>query len=157
VANSGDRSLKFEFSGAYDHALDPKGRLTLPAVFRRDINEKKRAKFSICLDKKCLVIHPRPVWLKFMEVLNSLQKNDPEAREFKRTMLATAFDCEVDGQGRVLVPPSLRALAGITRDVTLIGNGETVEVWDRARWEEYFRLGQEHLELNARKLPLGGQ
>ena len=95
-----------------------------------------------------------PVWRKFLDVLNSLPKNDPGAREFKRTILATAFDCEVDRQGRVLVPLRLRGWAGITRDVTLVGAGETVEVWDRAAWEVYFKMGQEHLEPNAGKLPL---
>ena len=147
--------MNFKFTGRYYHALDPKGRLTLPSSFRTSLNHERQGMFALSLDNnKCLAIYPLPVWDNLLERLKSLSKTDAQAASFTRVLLSTVFDCEVDRQGRVLVPPQLRELAGIERDVAVVGHLETVEVWDRTRWEEYFRQGLEQLSANASKLTL---
>ncbi len=138
----------------YPHALDPKGRLTLPSSFREHLNSDQPGMFALSLDKNCLDIYPMPAWRNFLERLKALPNTDAQVAKVKHVILSMAFPCEVDRQGRVLVPPKLRELAGIGRDVTVVGYLDTINVWDRARWEEYFKQGFEQLELNASKLSL---
>ncbi len=151
---SGTKALNYAFTGMYDHALDPKGRLTLPSLYRDELANERRIIFAISPDKQCLAIHPESIWQEFLGNLRSLPRTVDGATSARRVILSTAFACEMDRQGRVLVPHQLRELAGITREVKVTGNLEVVEVWDRSRWEEYFRQGQEQLAVNASKLSL---
>jgi len=154
VEQSGEDTLRFEFTGTYNHSLDLKGRLTLPASFRVHLNDEQAPKFAPSFDKKCIVIYPLPVWLSLLDRIKALSKSDPSAVSVRRVILSMAFDCEVDRQGRVLVPLPLRSLTGIGRDVTVVGSLESAEIWDRGKWEEYFRQGHEQLEPNASRFTL---
>lgn len=152
VDQSGGNELKFEFTGTYNHGLDGKGRLTLPSAFRSQLDGP--AKFSLALDKNCIVIHPKPVWHEWLAKLKALPRSDARAESVKRVILSSSFDCEVDAQGRTVVPPRLRELVGIGREVALVGNLETVEIWDRGTWTAYFKEGHERLDANTNNLPL---
>ena len=154
MSNSGGKGIDYAFQGMYDHSLDPKGRLTLPSSFRDQLNHEREIVFAIGFDKTCLTIYPSSAWRAVLERLKALPRTDPEATSVKRVLSWTAFPSELDRQGRVLVPYQLRELVGITRDVKVAGAIECVEVWDRARWEEYFRQGADQLASNASKLPL---
>ncbi|MEK7474501.1 MAG: division/cell wall cluster transcriptional repressor MraZ [Candidatus Coatesbacteria bacterium] len=151
---NGTESTAFEFTGTYNHGLDAKGRLTLPAAFREHLNETSAAKFAIWLDKQCIAIYPLPVWRQFLAKLQSLPWTDARSESVKRVVLSSAFNCEVDKQGRTVLPPHLRELVGIGREVTLVGKGQFVEVWDRAKWADYFKRGHESLEADASRLTL---
>lgn len=154
VVDSGGYALKYAFQGMYEHSLDPKGRLTLPAPFREQLNDERQVVCALSLDKLCLEINPQSVWLGFLARLEALSKTDKKAVAVKRVLSWTAFPCELDRQGRVLVPHQLRGLVGIDREVKVAGAIRLVEVWDLGRWNEYFRQGHEQLAPNSSDLAL---
>ncbi|MEK7766215.1 MAG: division/cell wall cluster transcriptional repressor MraZ [bacterium] len=142
-----------EFTGQYLHMLDPKGRLTLPSPFRDRLAGEPRAMLAL-RPNHCLAIYPGAEWEALLARLKTLPGTDQQALGFKRVLLATAYPCELDKQGRIVVPPPLRALASITRDVTVVGAQEIVEIWDRTKWDEYLRMMLDLYDENAAKLQL---
>ncbi|MCD8077489.1 MAG: division/cell wall cluster transcriptional repressor MraZ [Lachnospiraceae bacterium] len=121
------------FMGEYNHSIDAKGRLIMPARFREQLGET----FVVTqgLDG-CLFVYANEEWKLFEEKLKQLPLTNASARKFSRYFLAGAIQCEVDKQGRILLPAKLRAAAGLEKDVVLAGVGERIEIWDRERWEE---------------------
>ncbi|MCM1497963.1 MAG: division/cell wall cluster transcriptional repressor MraZ [Clostridium sp.] len=84
----------------------------------------------------CLFAYPNDEWEIFEGKLRQLPMTDKSARKFKRFFEAGATDCEIDNQGRILLPVVLREFAGITKDVTIVGVGERAEIWSKEKWEE---------------------
>ena len=122
------------FMGEYNHSIDEKGRLIIPSRFRYELGE------SFVLTKGldgCLCIYPNTEWETLLEKLRSLPLTNRNARKITRFLVSGAATCELDKQGRILVPAPLREHADITKDVVLTGNLERIEIWDKARWEEY--------------------
>ena len=121
--------------GTYSHSLDAKGRLIIPAQFRKNLGE------SFVLTKspdKCLAIYSEEEWVKQIEATNSLPRLTNEAaRRFRRIYFGNSTSAELDKQGRILIPASLRAYAGLTKDVTLVGVTDHVEIWDEKAWNAY--------------------
>ena len=107
------------FMGEYSHTIDPKGRLIIPSRFREQLGDE----FVLTkgLDG-CLSIYPMDEWEKFEEQLRSLPLTNKNARTFSRFFVAGATACELDKQGRILVPGTLREFAGLEKDVVLTGN-----------------------------------
>jgi MraZ protein len=85
---------------------------------------------------QCLLIYPQPDWEEIERKLMRLPTLNPQARRLQRLMVGHATDVELDGHGRVLLPPQLREFAALTRDGVLIGQGNRFELWDEARWNE---------------------
>ena len=121
------------FMGEYNHSIDNKGRLIIPAKFREQLGDT----FVVTqgLDG-CLFIYANEEWEAFTEKLKQLPLTNLKARKFTRYFLAGATSCEVDKQGRILIPQKLRQSAGLTKDVVLAGVGSRIEIWDCDRWEE---------------------
>lgn len=120
------------FMGEYNHTIDAKGRLIVPAKFREQLGEA----FVITNGNDgCLNIYTREDWETFLEKLQLLPNNG-DSRKLKRKLVAQANDVELDKQGRILVPPALREHAGLCKDVVLAGVIDKIEVWDKDRWEE---------------------
>lgn len=119
--------------GEYNHTLDAKGRLIIPAKLRDRLGEE----FVVTqgLDG-CLFAFPYEEWKKFEEKLQQLPLSVAKARNFSRYFLAHAASCELDRQGRILLPYKLRQAAGLEKEVVLAGVGNRVEIWDAARWEQ---------------------
>lgn len=119
-------------TGEYQHNMDPKGRVTIPAKFREELGET----FIVCrgLDG-CVFALSREQWDKLAESLFDQQLST--RRALQRAFSSTVEEVVPDKQGRILIPPKLRALAGLTKDVTVIGMMTRAEIWDTARWEEY--------------------
>lgn len=122
------------FSGEYEHSLDAKGRVIMPSKFREALGSV----FYITkgLDHNLLVFST-DAWNSFYEKLSKLPMADKNARGFSRLFLSGAAECEADKQGRILLPSNLRAYAGITKDVTIIGNGDKIEIWSSENWNSY--------------------
>lgn len=120
------------FMGEYNHTIDAKGRLIVPSKFREQLGDE----FVVTkgLDG-CLFVYDNSEWKNFEEKLQKLPLTNPNARKFSRFFLAGASACEVDKQGRILLPAVLREFADITKDVVLVGVGSRVEIWSRERWE----------------------
>ena len=120
------------FFGEYEHTLDDKNRLTLPARFRDAL--AGGVVLTRGLDE-CLDVFARPDWDALVEArLAPLDPFTKEARELKRFFFAAAADVEPDKQGRVLVPPALTKHAGLGREVVVAGVHDHLEIWDRASW-----------------------
>ncbi len=118
--------------GEYNHTLDAKGRLIVPAKFREALGEE----FVVTKGMDgCLFVFADKEWSAFEEKLHSLPMMDKEARQFTRYFLAGAATVEVDKTGRILIPQVLRDFADIQKDAVLIGVGSRVEIWSKDRWE----------------------
>ncbi len=122
------------FSGEYEHSLDAKGRVIMPSKFRESLGSV----FYITkgLDRNLLVFST-DAWNSFYEKLSKLPMADKNARGFSRLFLSGAAECEADKQGRILLPAPLRNYAGINKDVTIIGNGDKIEIWSSENWNSY--------------------
>ena len=125
------------FRGANKLTLDTKGRMVMPTRYRDRLQERCGGKLVITVDKdQCLLIYPLPDWEEIERKLMSLPTLNPQARRLQRLMVGHATDLELDGHGRVLLPPKLREFASLTREAMLIGQGQRFELWDEARWNE---------------------
>ncbi len=120
--------------GEYNHNLDPKSRLIMPAKFREDMG----ARFYVTkgLDR-CLRAYSYEEWSKYMEKINVLPDSDKMARLFKREVLANSSECETDKQGRILIPSKLKEYAGIEKEVVIIGQSTYIEFWSKDNWDNY--------------------
>ena len=121
------------FMGEYSHTIDPKGRLIIPSRFRDELGDE----FVLTkgLDG-CLSIYPRNEWEAFEQKLSQLPLTNKNARTFTRFFVAGASLCELDKQGRILVPATLREYAGLEKDVVLTGNINRIEIWSKQKWSE---------------------
>ncbi|HEU4601130.1 MAG TPA: division/cell wall cluster transcriptional repressor MraZ [Steroidobacteraceae bacterium] len=124
------------FRGANQVTLDAKGRLAMPTRYRERIVERSNGKLVATVDRqdRCLLIYPLPEWEEIELKLRRLPTLNPIARRLQRLMIGHASDLDLDGSGRILIPPSLREYAGLTRDAMLIGQGNRFELWDEAQW-----------------------
>lgn len=122
------------FMGEHQHALDPKGRVTLPSSFREQLEGE--VVITVGIDH-CLTIHPRAEWERFAESLRTLQTTDRRTRMAARALRGSAHLDTLDKQGRVTIPVPLRDYARLQRDVTLVGADEVIELWDSANWQAY--------------------
>ncbi len=119
------------FMGEYNHTVDAKGRLIVPSRFREQLGEE----FVVTkgLDG-CLFVYDNTEWKALEEKLHALPLTNANARKFSRFFLAGATSCEVDKQGRILLPAVLRDFAKIDKDVVLVGVGSRIEIWSRDNW-----------------------
>jgi MraZ protein len=125
------------FRGANKLTLDVKGRMVMPTRYRERLQELCGGKLVVTVDKdQCLLIYPLPDWEEIERKLMRLPTLNPQARRLQRLMVGHATDLELDGHGRVLLPPKLREFGLLTRDAMLIGQGARFELWDEARWNE---------------------
>jgi MraZ protein len=121
------------FQGASSLSLDAKGRLSVPTRHRDVLAANAANLLTITRHPHgCLMIFPRPEWEKFRDRIAALPM---EAQWWKRIFMGNAMDVELDGTGRVLVSPELRAAAGIDRETMLLGMGNHFELWDKATYE----------------------
>jgi MraZ protein len=125
------------FRGANKLTLDVKGRLVMPTRYRERLQERCGGKLVVTVDKdQCLLIYPLPDWEEIERKLMRLPSMNPQSRRLQRLMVGHATDLELDGHGRLLLPPNLREFGLLTRDAMLIGHGLYFELWDEARWNE---------------------
>jgi len=121
------------FQGASSVSLDAKGRLSVPTRHRDVLSATASNQLTITRHPHgCLMIFPRPEWEKFRDRIAELPMS---AQWWKRIFLGNAMDVELDGTGRVLVSPELRAAAGIERETMLLGMGNHFELWDKVTYE----------------------
>ena len=121
------------FMGEYNHTVDTKGRLIIPSKFREQLGEE----FIVTkgLDG-CLFVFPQDEWQAFEEKLRTLPLTQKGARQFTRFFVAGATPCELDKQGRILLPATLREFAGLDKDVVLAGMLNRIEIWSEQKWNE---------------------
>ena len=127
------------FKGTYFHTIDHKNRLSIPSKFRGNPEVPENEYYVIARGfEGCLYVYPHNFWLKIEEKLSGLKTlSDPKARYFERTMLSNAADAKIDRQGRIAIPQNLLDLAGITKEVTIRGVFDKIELWDPSRLRAY--------------------
>lgn len=137
------------FMGEYNHSIDNKGRLIVPAKFRDQLGEE----FVVTkgLDG-CLFIYDNIEWAKLEEKIKNLPLSNQSARQFSRLLLAGATTCEVDKQGRILIPANLRKHAKLEKDVALVGVGGRIEIWDQNEWDRINEYDVDEMAKNMEGL-----
>lgn len=124
--------MKSMFMGTYDHSIDTKGRVIVPAKFREPLGDS----FVVTLGLDgCLFGYPEEEWMDFVKQLKELP-GTKEARKLQRYFMAGAAPCDVDKQGRILIPSKLREAAGLEKDIVFVGVMSKIEIWSKARWDE---------------------
>jgi MraZ protein len=133
------------FKGAYRHRIDPKGRVPVPAAFRRQLAEGHDRVVVTLLDQ-CLAAYPPAEWSRLEDQLRALPAFSRPAKALTRLLLSRAADCSLDGQGRILLPPALRAAAGLAREAVVVGVLNRFEVWAPDAWEAFLRDSERLLD-----------
>lgn len=124
------------FRGNNPINLDAKGRIAIPARYRDTLMAQCGGQLVATIDiqDKCLFIYPLPEWEQIEERISSLPTFNPSTRRLQRLLIGHARELELDGSGRVLVPPELRNYAEIDKKVMLVGQGRRFELWDLDNW-----------------------
>jgi MraZ protein len=135
--------------GEYQHTIDDKNRLIIPSKFREGLGDK--FVMTKGLDN-CLFVYPLEEWEKLEQKLKALPFTKSDARAFVRFFFSGASECELDKQGRVLVPQVLKDHAQLKKDVVIIGVSSRVEVWSKEVWERYSQEAQQDYEAIAENL-----
>jgi MraZ protein len=140
------------FRGRFVHTIDSKNRMSLPGVFRTELQRRSEQPPILTNAHQCLELHPFEDWQHFEERIVGIATIDPQAQAYARMMVSGAVECPVDKQGRILVPQHLREYAGLDRDVTVAGVGPKIELWNSARFEANLIQTQARFEEMAMSL-----
>lgn len=172
------------FRGRYFHTLDEKGRVILPASYKKILKEKEIDKVVItCGEDKCLQVYPWDEWLKTEERIKNIMGKmgdipskiediwtkvedasvniqrmlevRKKVRNFALKFFSDAQECNVDNQGRFKIPQELQQIAGLTKEIVFIGFLERIEIWDNDLWSEHYKSLSETHEKNGQILGLG--
>jgi MraZ protein len=127
-----------EFRGISAVNLDAKGRMALPVRFRETLRElcDGHVVITIDMDERCLLLYPLPAWEEIQSQVGALPNVNREARRIQRLLIGHATDVELDGSGRVLVPPMLREFAFLEKKLVLVGQERKLEIWAEELWTE---------------------
>ena len=120
--------------GQYEHTIDAKKRLALPAKFRGELGDKIIITRGI---EGCLAVYTEVEWKVMADKLSTLTISQSEARSFTRMILAGAMEVSLDKLGRILVPDYLKEYAGLKKNVVVCGLSNRLEIWDAEKWEAY--------------------
>ncbi len=141
------------FYGEYQHALDAKDRVIIPAKFREIFKEHYVEKFFITrgLDR-CLFVFTEEEWKSQEKMFRDMPFTREEARKFNRLYFSGASEVLCDKQGRILIPTYLKEYGEIKQDVVIIGVSDRIEIWAKEKWEEFFKGNLNSFESLAEKL-----
>lgn len=145
------------FLGEFEATVDTKGRFLLPAGFKKQLAEGDGEKFVMNRGfEKCLSLYPLSSWKPIAEKVNALNDFDPKVRQFKRYFLNGATMVEPDSAGRLLLPPTLKEYAALQKDIVLVPAGNKMEIWDSAKYKEFFDSFSPESFSDLASLVMGG-
>ena len=135
------------FRGQFEHAIDAKGRTSFPSRFRDVLGAGNdlRLVLTRALFDRCLHLYPMKAWEELEAKIADMPQFDANVVAFRRMYLSAAVECDIDKQGRILVPPSLRDHAELSKDVIWAGMGRTAELWSSERWQAAQALSEADL------------
>jgi MraZ protein len=127
------------FRGRYTHAIDEKGRVSIPSKYRETLNGRGQQVLMLTngLDP-CIAAFPMDLWFEEEEKVKKYPIYDEQLMQFKRFYLSGAQECQIDRQGRILIPPSLREYAGLDREAVFVSLVDNFEIWSPERWNPVF-------------------
>ena len=137
------------FMGEFAHNIDRKGRLIMPAKFREDLGETVVVNRGL---DGCLYVYTMAQWQVVYEKLKTLPSTNKDARMYQRMMLSKAAECDLDGQGRILIPAGMVQLAGLEKECVIIGVANHIEIWAKDRWEKVEDVEEASFEEAAERL-----
>jgi len=145
------------FRGRYNYSIDQKGRINVPSKFRRLLSPEAQKTFVISrAPDGCLWAYPKDAWEKFEDSLMAMPVSR-EVNKFQREIQNTLSDSVLDKQGRITLTPLQLQIAGIHKDVSIIGRGRYLEIWDTRRFEAYTGGGEDFDEVYYKTLQAGVQ
>ena len=147
----GEKWVKVMFIGQYKYNLDDKGRIVLPAEYRRQLGT------SVVINKgieNCITLYSTEEWDKQVNKVTNLDFTHKDNRLFNRYFLSSAFNKEIDGQGRIKLEDNLVAYAGITKECVIIGAGNMIEIWSLDNWLHVEEDRDERLESISESIVL---
>ncbi|MGJ8686018.1 MAG: division/cell wall cluster transcriptional repressor MraZ [Spongiibacteraceae bacterium] len=127
------------FLGSHTITMDAKGRMAIPAKIRDDLASVCGGRLVITAhtEERCLLVYPESQWLELLPKIEALPNIKRKARQAQRLLLGYATPLELDGNGRVLLPPPLRDYAGLEKKLLLVGQGKKLELWSESSWYEW--------------------
>ena len=135
------------FRGRFEHTIDSKGRVSIPAKFRELLTEKYDERLIVTNFDRCLLAFPFEEWTVFeKERASQLSMVKNEAKAFLRFFISGATECPIDKLGRILIPPTLRDYAHLGKDVVFVGLLNRFEIWSRESWIEEFQRSKESFD-----------
>ena len=134
------------FKGTYRHRIDAKGRIPVPAAFRRALGDTRTGAVVVTLFDQCLAAYPPEDWARLEQQLAALPPFSGTAKAVTRLVASRAVDCDLDVQGRILLPPALRTAAGLGREAVVIGVLNRFEIWAPERWAAFLAESERVLE-----------
>lgn len=142
------------FLGEFEIAMDAKGRIMLPAAFRKRFEEELELGFIIkrAIGAQCLEFYTAKSWKPIHEELESMVEFNPRVAKFKRLFLDGASEVEMDGSGRILIPKPLQEYANLSKKLLFASKGNKVEIWDRDAYYNYISENADELEDLASEL-----
>jgi len=140
------------FLGEHQHSVDEKSRLVMPSKFRRRLSDGLVVAKG---QERCLVVFPQRKWDNESEQLVSQSRDELTVRERRRVVFGGADEQTLDKQGRVLIVEALRTYAGIDKEVSIIGVGDCLEIWDSQAWSDY--SAQADVQYAGIETPAGGE
>jgi len=144
------------FRGHFEHTIDPKGRLSIPARFRDALADGLGDTLVIVPHGDALDAHPLKMWQELEDKVSALPRLDPDKRRFRHLYLSRGLDVVIDPQGRIQVPQNYRDKAGLVKNVLIVGMTDYFEIWDPERWEHHERGESGTLEELHEKLAAKG-
>ncbi len=134
------------YTGTYEYRVDEKGRVPVPPKFRSD--ELKQEGVMLCPGTdKCINLYPLSEWKKLADKLTIGPIVPSKMRKLNRAIFSTAFNADIDGQGRISLPQQLRQYAGIGEEVIIAGNNSYIELWDKQQWQDEITRCQQEAGL----------
>jgi MraZ protein len=137
------------FTGEYFHTFDVKSRVIIPSKFRDELGD------NVYIGKgldKCLFVYPNKTWIEFSSKLKQLSVLSSEHRFFSRRFLSGFTECNIDRQGRLLLPPNLREYSDLKDEAVIIGVLDRIEIWSKKVWEDYSMDTEMNFEKIAEKM-----
>ncbi len=139
---NGKSSKKFStmatFLGEYEATVDIKGRFLLPAGFRKQLKEGENTFVLSRGIERCLTLYPMSSWEPIVQKINALNDFDPKVRAFRRQFLGGATEVELDAAGRMLLPPTLKEYADLSKDIILVAALDKIEIWESVKYKKLF-------------------
>jgi MraZ protein len=131
------------FRGRFEHTIDSKGRVSLPAKYREILSSSFNDRLIVTNFDSCLVAYPYEEWVKLEENFSQHSIMEEDVQTFLHYFISGAAEATIDKLGRMLIPPHLRKHAGLERDIVFVGMIKRIQIWDKARWDEKFTEAQE--------------
>jgi MraZ protein len=131
------------FRGRFEHNVDAKGRVSLPAKYRDILSSNYNDRLVITNYDSCLIAYPYDEWVTLEENFRQYSIMQEDVEVFMHYFISGATECTIDKLGRILIPPILRKHAGLEREIVFVGMITRIQIWDKQRWEQKFQKAQE--------------